>query len=310
MNIPDILITGAGLAGLNCAKNLATTNQKLKIQILEKSKGCGGRMATRRIGDSKFDHGAQFIKVTQESKKLVTFWQEKNVANHFPSQAFEAICGQSGMTHLAKKIAENCIIKYNSKVIRLEKHSMYWRVFVEPDEQILAKQVVLTCPLPQSLDVLLQSEIDFDLRLSKIQYNQSIVLLVQFDSSLDSEMNYRENIDENIFSICSQRAKKLSQFHDYTIVMQNLWSHKYFEKSDDEISLVVKDLFQIVFPKKYILSLTVKKWRFASPAQIWERLYEKIAPGLYLAGDAFGGPSLIGALRSSDTLSEHLKCTD
>jgi len=306
MEIQDLLIVGAGLTGLSCAHSLSTSGKYLRIQILEKSNGCGGRMATRRVGESKFDHGAQFIKASKDSSKLIDLWQESMVACNFASEDFGAICGQSGMTQLAKIIAAKLNIEYNSKVIRLEKRLQYWRVFLEQGEPRLAEQIILTCPLPQSVQILRQSDIDFDQKLTGIRYHSSIVILTRFDSSLDSEMNYRENLNEDIFSICSQKAKGLSIQADYTIVMQNLWSANHFDKSDDEICWTVEKLLNNIFPKSGVLNLIVKKWRFASPQDIWERLYENVANGLYLAGDAFGGPSLNGALRSSNHLSDHL----
>lgn len=306
MEIHDLLIVGAGLTGLNCAHNLSSVNKNLKIQILEKSKSCGGRMATRRIGEAKFDHGAQFIKIAEESEKIVSFWQEAKVAQNFPSQDFRAICGQSGMTHLTKKLAENLNVKYNCKVTRLEKNSEFWQVSLEEEEPQLARQIVLTCPLPQSLQILDQSNLGYDRRLAEIRYNQSIVLLVQLDSNLKSAPNYTENVDENIYSISSQKAKNLSAGHDYTIVMQNLWSKANFDKSDEEISSSTKTILNAKYPSANILDLFVKKWRFASPAKTWDRLFEMVTPNLYLAGDGFGGASLLGALRSSDHLVEHL----
>jgi len=200
-------------------------------------------------------------------------------------------------------------LKYNSKVIRLEKSLPYWQVFLEQGEPLLAQQIILTCPLPQSLQILRQSAIDFDQKLTQIHYHSSIVILARFDSSLASQMNYRENLNENIFSICSQNAKGLSHQADYTIVMQNLWSANHFDRSDEEICWAVEKLLNNIFPKSAVLNLIVKKWRFSSPEGTWERLYENVAKGLYLAGDAFGGPSLNGALRSSHHLSNHLMST-
>ncbi len=56
-------IVGAGMAGLTVAKSLAKVAD---VTIFEKSKGVGGRMATRRIGDVAFDHGAQYFTVRDE----------------------------------------------------------------------------------------------------------------------------------------------------------------------------------------------------------------------------------------------------
>ena len=52
-------VVGAGLAGLTAARVLADQGQE--VVILEKARGPGGRMSTRRDGRLRFDHGAQYF---------------------------------------------------------------------------------------------------------------------------------------------------------------------------------------------------------------------------------------------------------
>lgn len=47
---------GAGVAGLACARDLQEAG--LDVVVLEKSRGPGGRLSTRRDGDDRYDHGA------------------------------------------------------------------------------------------------------------------------------------------------------------------------------------------------------------------------------------------------------------
>lgn len=55
----QIAIVGAGTAGLAAAQRLRKPD--LVITLFDKSRGLGGRMATRRIEDLQFDHGAQYF---------------------------------------------------------------------------------------------------------------------------------------------------------------------------------------------------------------------------------------------------------
>jgi renalase len=54
-----IVVVGAGVSGLACARVLAP--QGLEVIVLEKSRGVGGRCATRRTERGAFDHGAQYF---------------------------------------------------------------------------------------------------------------------------------------------------------------------------------------------------------------------------------------------------------
>ncbi|MDJ0917419.1 MAG: FAD-dependent oxidoreductase [Woeseiaceae bacterium] len=53
-----IAVIGAGLAGLVFAREMSATNE---VVLFEKSRGVGGRMATRYADPYRFDHGAQFF---------------------------------------------------------------------------------------------------------------------------------------------------------------------------------------------------------------------------------------------------------
>ena len=54
-----VAIIGAGMAGLAAARLLREAGAS--CTIFDKSRGLGGRMATRRTGDFSFDHGAQYF---------------------------------------------------------------------------------------------------------------------------------------------------------------------------------------------------------------------------------------------------------
>ena len=55
----DVLVIGAGIAGLTAAAELQRGGRR--VLLLDKGRGVGGRLASRRIDGATFDHGAQFI---------------------------------------------------------------------------------------------------------------------------------------------------------------------------------------------------------------------------------------------------------
>lgn len=68
--VTRIAVIGAGLSGLVFAKLLGDVAE---VRLFEKSRGCGGRMSTRRHETFQFDHGAQFF--TAKSKSFESFLQ-------------------------------------------------------------------------------------------------------------------------------------------------------------------------------------------------------------------------------------------
>ncbi|MFW5812000.1 MAG: FAD-dependent oxidoreductase, partial [Alkalispirochaetaceae bacterium] len=55
----SIVIIGAGIAGLAAARELTRLGRS--VRLLDKGRGVGGRMATRRFAGGRFDTGAQFF---------------------------------------------------------------------------------------------------------------------------------------------------------------------------------------------------------------------------------------------------------
>lgn len=62
--VNPIAIVGAGIGGIAAARTLR--QRGLAIEILDKGRSIGGRIATRRDGRFQFDHGAQFFTVRDE----------------------------------------------------------------------------------------------------------------------------------------------------------------------------------------------------------------------------------------------------
>ena len=87
------LIIGAGMSGLLAARRLQQSG--LKVTVLDKGRGLGGRMATRRILDGVFDHGAQFFTVRAPAfQDCVDEWLAEGAAQLWAT-GFASAAGQA-----------------------------------------------------------------------------------------------------------------------------------------------------------------------------------------------------------------------
>jgi phytoene dehydrogenase-like protein len=66
---PDVIVIGAGVSGLIAARTLQATGAR--VLGLDKGRGVGGRMATRRTDWGVFDHGAQFLTARDPQFRLL-----------------------------------------------------------------------------------------------------------------------------------------------------------------------------------------------------------------------------------------------
>ena len=74
-----IMVVGAGLAGVACARTLREAGQS--VVLLDRGRRIGGRMASRRLDDRAVDLGASYLTVSDpEFGAVVDDWQRRGLA--------------------------------------------------------------------------------------------------------------------------------------------------------------------------------------------------------------------------------------
>jgi renalase len=313
--IYDAIIIGAGISGLSLANELVS--QKKNVLTLEKSKSVGGRIATRRDGEAAYDHGAQFY------SKLATEFSDFDqklvdggiVHTWFQDQDRLHRVAEKGMTRISKHFAKNLQIVFNEKVLMLKDDSnSSVEVTCESGQTFFGKKVFLSSPLPQSLAILTASNISYPEGLNHIQYASSMVGLFETNGNdaAFSDFDYKQDVNQDVFSVANQMSKRVSSIPAFTVVMSAEWSRHNFDKDDatnlNSIAEAFMHFLKIKSDRIQIRKSQLKKWRYSHPLMVYGEPYERVGAtkAIYLFGDAFGGGSIRGALRSSQLLSKNL----
>jgi renalase len=291
------IIIGAGISGMTLAQRLRSKG--LSVLILEKSKGVGGRMATRRWNDQLFDHGAQHIRMNPKTQSLLDQWSHENLLSPWQENSF--IC-PLGISKLAKSMAAHLEIQLEKKVIHVQKIDTNYKLSSEDGSHFITKNLVLSSPLPQSLQLLSHSNINYDKKLESIQYAKALVFLVSHKSALNFQLpDYQEWNSGPLFSITNQNKKFDKPGFAFTFTMSPDWSDTHFELNDELLNTHFKqtlDLLKFQIPQSS--ELQIKKWRYSHPTSTWtDKFYTVENEKIELIGDAFGGPSINGAAYSA-----------
>ncbi|KHD88264.1 MAG: hypothetical protein OM95_08875 [Bdellovibrio sp. ArHS] len=303
----DSIIIGAGISGLTLASRIRSQNKS--FLILEKSAGVGGRMATRRGAHCTYDHGAQFIdlKKDEDNPWKETLKIEEQGKLWFSSSQSDYIVFPKGMTQFPKSLASTMNVKLNEKVIRIDMHDSFYVLTTEQGATYHTKELFITCPLPQSLSLLKDSQIPYPIELDEIRYASALVGLLEIqtnDKRLYS-INHLQNVSDEIHAISNQWSKGVSQNLAFTVTMQPAWSEKYFAQEESETQLKILTAFQnaltpISSRDSYIISCSqLKKWRYSQPLQTHSSAFVAVTENIYLLGDAFGYGGIKGAIHSA-----------
>ncbi|KEO91870.1 transmembrane protein [Erythrobacter longus] len=155
-NKSEILIIGAGMAGLSCARALAEAG--IDVCVLDKGRGPGGRMAARRAevaGETvSFDHGAQYFTArTLGFQKLVKAWEGQGVVSRWPAAGEEAWVGTPGMNGPIRAMGLETDVRWGTRALAVKRDADAW--FVDAgDESFTAKTVLVAVPAEQAAELL------------------------------------------------------------------------------------------------------------------------------------------------------------
>ena len=135
----DVLVIGAGMAGLTSAAELQRAG--CRVLVLDKGRGVGGRLASRRIEGAAFDHGAQFITArTSRFAELVEEGRRAGVVEEWHRGSFEGPDGHArwrghpAMNAIAKHLAQGLAIRLDTRVRTFQVHGWLYSKPLQVDE--------------------------------------------------------------------------------------------------------------------------------------------------------------------------------
>lgn len=302
----DVMVIGAGMAGLAAAAEFRRAGRR--VQVLDKGRGVGGRLASRRIGAATFDHGAQFITVrTSRFAALVDDGRRAGVLEEWhrgPGGRPDGHVrwkGHPTMTSVAKHLAHGLEILLETRVVALRRSRHHWNAETETGTVYSAGAVVLTPPVPQSRAILEAGAVDLHpeirVRLEGMSYERCMaVMAVLAGPSRLAPPGGLSPDDSAIAWIADNQAKGISAEPAVTIHATHTFSLEHWDRDRQESGRRLLDAANRWLGAE-VRTFQVHGWLYSKPMQVDERLCAAVSqvPPLVLAGDAFAGPKVEGA---------------
>lgn len=320
------IVVGAGISGLLAARELQDAGWR--VTVLDKGRGVGGRMATRRFGGASFDHGAQFFTVRDDRfRGIVDGWLAAGAAAEWSRGFADAegprnpdghprYRGAAGMTSIPKHLAEGLDVRSGERAVEVRRTETGWTVACESGETVSGGALLLTAPVPQSL-ALAQSgdyELPNDARrqLEDVAYDPCLAVMALLNGpSPVPEPGGVQIKDEPLDWIGDNAKKGISERSGLTIHAGPGWSRNHYGEDEKTVTEALLSLAGGQLGAD-LASATVEtslaRWRYSwvTSAHPEPCLVASEDPPLVFCGDGFGQPKVEGAALSGLAAADRL----
>lgn len=310
----EVIIIGAGLSGLSCARVLQQAGKD--VLLLDKARGVGGRVCTRRFEGRIFNHGAQYVtaKGASFSNVLRKLEEQGDVRKWFSSlqsdkgptgPSYPRYVGTPAMSAIPKALAKGLKVEKQTRVVELEQRARHWRLITEDKRIFEAQTVILTPPPPQTLELLRPLPLDprVTATLAQITYDKciSVMFALGEPAPLDPPGGM-VFIDKEPIAWLSNNVHGGMGL---TVHLGPQTSEDYFEKDE---ALLLQRLQEALSFTLDIRATQVHRWRYSIPREALNTLFldAKSKPPLYICGESFAGARVEGAFRSGEALAREI----
>ena len=315
-----VLVVGAGISGCICARRLSDFGHE--VTVVEKGRGVGGRMSTRRMNGAIIDHGAQFF--TIRDNRLLGYLQEwqngDSVAewyDHVPNRSDLAdrsrFRGVLGMTDPAKHLLRNLKVEKNYFVEFIQWSGGAWTVKEKgtSGRSLDVDHLVLTLPVPQMLELFARSSFELQpqvmSKLKDISYSSCLAFFGLLDrvSSIPCP-GIITHPTPQVDWLADNQVKGISQKPAFTLHASAKFSDEIWNVPDKDAALSFVPVVERLMQAK-ILEWIIHRWHFAKPlVSFGESHFHSTDIHLSLAGDSFGGERIENAAISGWEAAESI----
>ncbi len=316
-----IAVIGAGLSGLVVARELSRQHD---VRVFEKSRGVGGRIATRYADEWEFDHGAQFFTArTASFRRFLAPLIERGIVHHWPARFVEIrnteitarrqwdeeyphYVAAPRMNALGKELAADLHIEVGTRIDQLEECRGGWRLRTA-DDSIDGDfdWVVVTAPAAQSA-ALLPADSLLRAHAATASMKACFALMLGFDAepAIDWDAALVRDRDISWMSVNSSKPGREAGFA-MVVHATNAWADQHIEDAIENVRDHMLDEVSAAagIDARAATHIDVQRWRFANiDRQRGDAPQVEHERGLAVCGDWF----LRGRVESAFTSAERV----
>lgn len=284
-----VAVIGAGLAGIAAARRMV--ERGVLVIVFEKSRGFGGRCASKRWEGQILDHGAQYFALRDEGfREAVT----RACGEKLLKIAAPVLNGQGeefrggpryyhaeGNSRLVRDLATGLEVRTGKVLEKIEAEGQGWRI-----EGEFFDRVISTAPLPQTRKLA-------GLEPGPSEYVPCLTLLLLYQGERPERTRqvyaFSDADDEEVIWTACENAKAGRVEHGKTALVVQAsaaFSWARFEDNPQEWAVPLRKVAEEKWglPSSAFLALHPHRWRYARVKAPWSA--PELPPGWVFAGDA------------------------
>ena len=323
MTHTPIAIIGAGVAGLAAARQLPPTS----YVVFEKSRGPGGRLASKRINGLRADIGAQFFTVRDPrfeetialasdagsvrrwSPRMGAFRNGRLVSS--PDKQ-ERYVGFPYMNSLAHFLSQSVDVWREARISSVIRDRDTFVLTSTAGEIYTAEQVLVTAPVDQMRELL--ADFETDQIASKFAMDPTWTTVVSSDDQLtavDGEIiDACFGGDHEMFDFITVERSKPGRDSNLIVIHSSPdWAKAHLEDDPECVSSTMSSMLHEALEIQSS-PLVSHRWRYARPADptvTTQKGVYQVDSGLWIAGDYLAGGRVEGSFLAGIEAADRLK---
>lgn len=320
-NTSRLAIIGAGASGLMAARE--AQHQGLNCTVFDKARRAGGRMASRRSDWGSFNHGAPFLSIPTQAP-LHTDPRLQRSLNHdlmtlsvsdIRGDSHPALVPSDSINALAQLWVQGLTCHFQHTLSEL-KHDgdNWWLKFGEQPEWFGPfDRVLMTCPPAQALALLLKLPSQHQLckQLQTMHHSPcwSVRWVPKNSPLLDSGEFVRDDLQAHGIALCLREDLRPQGVGAprFTLHASAQWSMEHLEDSgENAASALMQAAAKALGLPANAEHLDAHRWRYGYVSTAADQPFLRGSNGLFYAGDACLGISVIDAMQSGMAAADAL----
>jgi predicted NAD/FAD-dependent oxidoreductase len=302
MNI-SIAIIGTGIAGISAAHSLQAAGHA--VQLFDKSRGSGGRMASKRSEAGALDLGAQyftardrdFVATVQQWKArgwverwMPSLYQAKGGQLSLSADEQERWVGTPRMSSISRAMLAGMPVQFSCRITEVFRGEQHWNLLdSDGNSHGPFSHVIVATPAPQA-SALLSAAPKLASTAAGVVMESAWAIALGFSQPLETEVEGCFVQDSPLDWLARNRSKpgRETQLDTWVLHASSLWSKQHIDLSKEavieQLHGAFAELIGCAVPAP-AFSLA-HRWLYARPvtAHQWGALADTDL-GLYACGD-------------------------